>query len=135
MKKRNFTAPSGATITFTELGFGAAPIGNLYRAVDPEDAQKTLEAAFTGQQGNKRLVAISAEAPALAGGKHYNGSIAIQPDHPLDDPEGFPKTVPNTTEDSYKTTLKDCQVAFTWRSGLPLSRGSDQAWRRPARAQ
>lgn len=46
MKKRNFRAPSGETIPFTELGFGAAPIGNLYRAVDPEEAQKTLEAAW-----------------------------------------------------------------------------------------
>jgi D-threo-aldose 1-dehydrogenase len=46
MKKRNFRAPSGETIPFTELGFGAAPIGNLYRAIDPEDAQKTLEAAW-----------------------------------------------------------------------------------------
>ena len=46
MKKRNFKAPSGETISFTELGFGTAPLGNLYRAVDPEDAQKTLEAAW-----------------------------------------------------------------------------------------
>ena len=46
MKKRNVKAPSGETISFTELGFGTAPLGNLYRAVDPEDAQKTLEAAW-----------------------------------------------------------------------------------------
>lgn len=46
MKRRNFKAPSGETISFTELGFGTAPIGNLYRAVDPEEAQKTLEAAW-----------------------------------------------------------------------------------------
>jgi D-threo-aldose 1-dehydrogenase len=46
MKKRVFKAPSGQSITFTELGFGAAPIANLYRAVDQEDAQKTLESAW-----------------------------------------------------------------------------------------
>lgn len=46
MKKRNFKAPSGETISFTELGFGTAPIGNLYKAVDQEEAQKTLEAAW-----------------------------------------------------------------------------------------
>lgn len=47
MKKRNFKVPStGGSISFTELGFGTAPLGNLYRAVDPEDAQKTLEAAW-----------------------------------------------------------------------------------------
>ena len=46
MKKRNFKAPSGEIISFTELGFGAAPLGNLYRPVDPEDAQKTLETAW-----------------------------------------------------------------------------------------
>ncbi len=36
MKKRNFKAPSGEVISFTELGFGTAPLGNLYRAVDPK---------------------------------------------------------------------------------------------------
>lgn len=46
MKKRVFKAPSGQSIAFTELGFGAAPIANLYRAVDHEDAQKTLETAW-----------------------------------------------------------------------------------------
>lgn len=46
MKKRNFKAPSGETISFTELGFGTAPLGGLYRPVDAEDAQKTLEAAW-----------------------------------------------------------------------------------------
>ncbi len=46
MKKRNFKAPSGETISFTELGFGAAPLGGLYRPVPAEEAQKTLEAAW-----------------------------------------------------------------------------------------
>ena len=46
MKKRNFKAPSGETISFTELGFGTAPLGNLYKATGPEEAQKTLEAAW-----------------------------------------------------------------------------------------
>ena len=46
MKKRIFKAPSGQSISLTELGFGAAPIGNLYRAISDLDAQKTLEAAW-----------------------------------------------------------------------------------------
>ncbi len=46
MKKRLFKAPSGASIPFTELGFGAAPLGNLYRAVPEKDAQSTFEAAW-----------------------------------------------------------------------------------------
>lgn len=46
MKKRVFKAPSGQTINFTELGFGTAPLGNLYRAVSEDDAQKTLDAAW-----------------------------------------------------------------------------------------
>lgn len=46
MKKRVFKAPSGQSIAFTELGFGAAPLGNLYRPVSEEDAQKTLDAAW-----------------------------------------------------------------------------------------
>ena len=46
MKKRQFRAPSGATIGFTELGFGTAPVGNLYRAHSEKDAQATLDAAW-----------------------------------------------------------------------------------------
>jgi D-threo-aldose 1-dehydrogenase len=46
MKKRLFKAPSGAELKFTELGFGAAPLGNLYRAHSNKDAQVTLEAAW-----------------------------------------------------------------------------------------
>jgi D-threo-aldose 1-dehydrogenase len=46
MKKRIFQAPSGAGLSFTELGFGTAPLGNLYRAVSDKDAEATLEAAW-----------------------------------------------------------------------------------------
>jgi D-threo-aldose 1-dehydrogenase len=46
MKKNRFTAPSGAAISFTELGFGAAPLGNLYRAHSEKVAQATFEAAW-----------------------------------------------------------------------------------------
>lgn len=46
MKKRLFKAPSGESLNFTELGFGAAPLGNLYRAVSDRDAEATLDAAW-----------------------------------------------------------------------------------------
>lgn len=46
MKTRKFTCPSGQTLKFTELGFGAAPLGNLYRAHTEEAAQKTFAAAW-----------------------------------------------------------------------------------------
>ena len=46
MKKRRFTAPSGQSIAFTELGFGAAPLGNLYNAKSEKDAQATFVAAW-----------------------------------------------------------------------------------------
>ena len=46
MKKRLFKAPSGAEISFTNLGFGSAPLGNLYHAVAEVAAQKTLDAAW-----------------------------------------------------------------------------------------
>lgn len=47
MHRRKFKAPSGAVIGFTDLGFGTAPIGNLFQPIDPEAAQKTLEAAWS----------------------------------------------------------------------------------------
>lgn len=43
---RTFTSRSGAQISFTEMGFGTAPLGNLYRALSEEEAQGTLEAAW-----------------------------------------------------------------------------------------
>ncbi|MFN8829789.1 MAG: aldo/keto reductase [Labrys sp. (in: a-proteobacteria)] len=43
---RSFTSRSGAVIDFTELGFGTAPLGNLYRAVDEDTAQLTMQAAW-----------------------------------------------------------------------------------------
>ena len=46
MRSRQFKAPSGAVLSFSELGFGAAPIGNLYRAHSEEQAQATLVAAW-----------------------------------------------------------------------------------------
>lgn len=35
-------------LTFTELGFGAAPLGNLYRAISDDDADAILAAAWDG---------------------------------------------------------------------------------------
>ena len=35
-------------VTVSELGFGAAPIGNLYRAIDDDAAQETIDAAWRG---------------------------------------------------------------------------------------
>jgi D-threo-aldose 1-dehydrogenase len=46
MKKMAFKAPSGATISFTELGMGAAPLGNLYRPHTEKEAQATFDAAW-----------------------------------------------------------------------------------------
>jgi D-threo-aldose 1-dehydrogenase len=46
MRTKTFTAPSGASIRFTELGFGTAPFGNLYRALPDEQALATAEAAW-----------------------------------------------------------------------------------------
>jgi D-threo-aldose 1-dehydrogenase len=46
MRTKTFKAPSGATIKFTEMGFGTAPIGNLLRVVSEQDAQAALAAAW-----------------------------------------------------------------------------------------
>jgi D-threo-aldose 1-dehydrogenase len=35
-------------LTFTELGFGSAPIGNLFRAITDDDAHAVLQAAWDG---------------------------------------------------------------------------------------
>ncbi|MEP6827758.1 MAG: aldo/keto reductase [Aestuariivirga sp.] len=46
MKRKIFKAPSGAGISFTQLGFGTAPLGNLYRAMSEEQATVVLDAMW-----------------------------------------------------------------------------------------
>jgi len=46
MATRRFERLAGRGLTFTELGFGTAPLGNLYRAITEAEAQATLEAAW-----------------------------------------------------------------------------------------
>lgn len=43
---RPFTTRSGDALSFSELGFGTAPLGNLYRALDEDVAQATCRAAW-----------------------------------------------------------------------------------------
>ena len=38
----------GRDVSFTEIGFGSAPLGNLYRAISDEEADAILEAAWEG---------------------------------------------------------------------------------------
>ncbi len=46
MKRRQFDRLGKGGLSFTELGFGSAPLGNLYRAISEDDAQETLNAAW-----------------------------------------------------------------------------------------
>jgi D-threo-aldose 1-dehydrogenase len=43
---RNHVTRNGTTLAYSELGFGTAPLGNLYSAISDEDAYATLEAAW-----------------------------------------------------------------------------------------
>ena len=45
-RKRKLTTRSGAELDFTELGFGAAPLGNLYRPMTEREARVMLEAVW-----------------------------------------------------------------------------------------
>src|SRR5579872_3795282 len=46
MRKRKFAARGGAELQFTELGFGAAPLGNMYRPLTEKEARATLDTAW-----------------------------------------------------------------------------------------
>ncbi len=48
LKTRHWDRHNNGGLTFTELGFGTAPLGNLYRAISDEDARATLDAAWDG---------------------------------------------------------------------------------------
>lgn len=46
--ERHWDRLGNGGLTFTELGLGTAPLGNLYRAVSDEDAHAVMEAAWEG---------------------------------------------------------------------------------------
>lgn len=46
MRTRKWDRLGNGGLDFTELGFGSAPLGNLYRAIDEQEAHATLEAAW-----------------------------------------------------------------------------------------
>jgi len=48
LKTRHWDRIGNGGITFTELGFGTAPLGNLYRAISDDDAHAILEEAWAG---------------------------------------------------------------------------------------
>ena len=48
MRTRHWDRHGNGGLTFTELGFGTAPLGNLYRAISDEEAHAILEAAWAG---------------------------------------------------------------------------------------
>ena len=48
LKKRPWRRQGGAGLDFTEIGFGTAPLGNLYRAIGDEEARAILEHAWAG---------------------------------------------------------------------------------------
>ncbi len=46
LKRRPFVTRKGRTLNLTTFGFGTAPLGNLYKALDEPTAQATLAAAW-----------------------------------------------------------------------------------------
>ncbi len=48
LKTRHWDRLGNGGLTFTELGFGTAPLGNLYKAITDDDAHAVLEAAWDG---------------------------------------------------------------------------------------
>ena len=48
IKTRHWDRLGNGGLTFTELGFGTAPLGNLYKSISDEDARATLDSAWDG---------------------------------------------------------------------------------------
>ncbi|MEM6614988.1 MAG: aldo/keto reductase [Pseudomonadota bacterium] len=46
LKTRHYDRLGNGGLSFTELGFGTAPLGNLYRAISEDDAQAILDLAW-----------------------------------------------------------------------------------------
>lgn len=48
LKTRHWDRLGNGGLSFTEIGFGTAPLGNLYRAISDAEARATLDAAWAG---------------------------------------------------------------------------------------
>ncbi len=48
LKTRHWDRLGNGGLSFTELGFGTAPLGNLYKAISDTEARATLDAAWAG---------------------------------------------------------------------------------------
>ena len=48
LKKRKWDRNKSGGLSFTELGFGGAPIGNLYKSVSDQEVQDALDLAWSG---------------------------------------------------------------------------------------
>ena len=48
LKTRRWQRIENGGLSFTELGFGAAPLGNLYLAISDDEAQGILDMAWEG---------------------------------------------------------------------------------------
>ncbi|MEO9652003.1 MAG: aldo/keto reductase [Roseobacter sp.] len=48
LKTRHWDRLGNGGVTFTDLGFGTAPLGNLYKEISDEAARATLDAAWAG---------------------------------------------------------------------------------------
>jgi D-threo-aldose 1-dehydrogenase len=46
LHRRTFRTPHGVDLAFTAMGFGTAPLGNLYRSITDAEARSTLDAAW-----------------------------------------------------------------------------------------
>lgn len=48
LRNRRWRRQGGETLDFTEIGFGTAPLGNLYRAIGDDEARAVLDRAWAG---------------------------------------------------------------------------------------
>ena len=48
LETRHWDRIGNGGLTFTQLGFGTAPLGNLFRAISEDDALAILERAWQG---------------------------------------------------------------------------------------
>ena len=46
MKSRDFTTRAGKTLRLSEIGFGTAPLGDLFKRLDEAEAQNTVRSAY-----------------------------------------------------------------------------------------
>ena len=130
MKKRLFKTPSGSEISFTELGFGSAPIGNLYMALESGPPAGRVARVYP-DDGHIAPVdlTMALRKGARAGGAEIHEQTAVT---------GVARSASGekrSASSAFRCMARSRPAVSRWSSATRLNRGTCSARRSPSAAR